>query len=127
MSMDVRFHPEHTWARLEDDGTATVGISGFAQEQLGDVVYVQLPKVGRQVRQGEAVAVVESVKSASDVHMPLSGEVLACNDTLRDAPETVNAEPLGAGWFLRLKPAAPAEFDGLMDASAYARHVAGAG
>ncbi len=127
MTTDPRFHPEHTWARLEADGTATVGISGFAQEQLGDVVYVQLPQVGRQFRQGEVAAVVESVKSASDVHLPLSGEVLACNEVLMDAPETVNTDPLGAGWFLRLRPTAPVEFDSLMDATAYDAQVSGAG
>jgi len=124
---EIRFHPEHAWVRLEADGTATVGISGFAQEQLGDVVYVQLPKVGRHVKQGEAAAVVESVKSASDVKMPISGEVLAVNEALLDAPETVNASPLDEGWFLRLKPADPAELDGLVDHAAYAASVPGQG
>jgi glycine cleavage system H protein len=124
---DIRFHPEHAWVRLEADGTAVVGISDFAQQQLGDVVYVQFPKVGRSVKQGEAAAVVESVKSASDVKMPVSGEVLAVNETLLDAPETVNAAPLADGWFLRVKPSDPAEVDGLMDAAAYAASVAEAG
>jgi len=121
----TRFHPEHAWVRLEDDGTATVGISDFAQAQLGDIVYVQLPKVGRRVQQGEAGAVVESVKSASEVIMPLTGEVLAGNEALLDAPETVNTAPLAAGWLLRLRPAAPAEFDALLTESAYADRVAG--
>lgn len=116
---ELRFSEDHEWVRLDDDGTATIGITDFAQDQLGDVVYVELPEVGREVRQGEEAAVVESVKAASDVKMPLSGTITEINETLSDHPEQVNQAPLGDGWFVRIKLASREEFDGLMDESAY--------
>jgi glycine cleavage system H protein len=114
----MRFTKDHEWVSLDGD-IATVGISAFAADQLGDVVYVELPEVGRIVTKGEGFAVVESVKAASDVYAPLSGEVTAVNDALAALPETVNAEAQSGGWFAKLRIADPAELDGLMDQAAY--------
>ena len=123
---DIRYTKEHEWVRA-DGGIATVGISEHAQEQLGDVVFVELPEVGRKVDQHGAMAVVESVKAASDVYAPISGEVVEVNAALSDDPALVNRDAEGAGWFCRLKVAKPAELDQLMDAAAYRAFADGQG
>ena len=120
---NLKYSPAHTWLRLEADGTATVGITDHAQETLGDLVYVEAPAVGRHVKKDEACGIVESVKSASDVHAPASGEVIAINAELADAPEKVNADAYAA-WIFRIKPADPAELASLLDAEAYQRAAA---
>lgn len=114
---DLRYAESHEWARLEGD-TVTVGISAHAQEALGDVVFVELPEVGKQVKAGDQVAVVESVKAASDIYAPVSGEVIEVNESLGDSPESVNGEPYGA-WFFKIKPSDKAELDKLLDADGY--------
>ncbi|HEY9235927.1 MULTISPECIES: glycine cleavage system protein GcvH [Phenylobacterium] len=114
----MRFTKDHEWVVLEGD-VATIGITAYAAEQLGDVVFVEVPEAGKTVKKGEGLAVVESVKAASDVYAPISGEVIEGNAGLSDTPETVNAEPESAGWFAKLKVADPAEFEGLMDRAAY--------
>jgi glycine cleavage system H protein len=119
---DIRYTKEHEWVRV-DGQVATVGISNHAQEQLGDVVFVELPEVGRTVGQNAAMAVVESVKAASDVYAPISGEVVEVNNALTDDPALVNSDAEGAGWFCKLKVANPAELDALMDAAAYRSFV----
>jgi glycine cleavage system H protein len=116
--MSTRYTRDHEWIRLEGD-TATVGISDYAQEQLGDIVFVELPAVGKKLAKGEEVAVVESVKAASEIYAPVAGEVIAVNDALADQPGVVNTHPEGAGWFLKLKVANKADFDALMDGEAY--------
>ena len=118
-----RFTKDHEWVRLDGD-LAAIGITDFAQSQLGDVVYVELPEVGRRLEQGKAAAVVESVKAASDVFAPVSGEVAEVNDELAADPARVNADPMGEGWFLKLRLADPKEFEALMDEAAYRRFVA---
>jgi glycine cleavage system H protein len=118
----MRFTKEHEWVEV-DGATATVGITAYAAEQLGDVVFVEVPEVGRTVKAGDAFAVVESVKAASDVYAPISGEVVEANAAVADAPETVNAAPETAGWFAKLKLANPAELDGLMDREAYEAYL----
>jgi len=123
---DRRYTSDHEWIALDGD-VATVGISAFAQEQLGDVVFVELPDPGKVVKQGDEAAVVESVKAASEVYAPVSGEIVEVNAALTDAPELVNSDPTGKGWFLRMKISDPAELDGLMDEAAYAAFVAEAG
>lgn len=115
---DLKYSPEHTWLRQEADGNVTVGITDHAQETLGDLVYVEAPAVGRLVSKDEACGIVESVKTASDVHTPASGEVIAVNMELADAPEKINADAYAA-WIFRLKPSNSAEFAGLLDADAY--------
>lgn len=115
---DLRYAASHEWARLEADGTVTVGISDHAQEALGDVVFVELPAVGKQLSAGQEAGVVESVKAASDIYAPLGGEVVAVNETLGDSPEAVNGDPYGS-WFFKLKPSDPAELEKLLDAGAY--------
>lgn len=109
----------HQWLRLEADGTGTVGITDFAQEELGDVVYVELPEPGRQVAAGTEVSVVESVKTASDVFTPVSGEILAVNSALDDSPEVLNSSPYEDGWIFRIALSDPAEVDSLLRAEAY--------
>ena len=116
---DLRFAESHEWARLEADGTVTVGISDHAQEALGDVVFVEVPDIGMTVAQGEGLAVVESVKAASDVYAPISGEVVEANGELGDAPETVNAAPEAAGWFAKIRVSDPSQVEALMDRAAY--------
>lgn len=115
---DLRYARSHEWVRVEGD-TATVGITDHAQHELTDVVFVELPAVGRQLRAGEACAVVESVKTASDVYAPVSGTVIAVNEALAGNPGLVNSAPYGEGWFFKLKLAQPAELDQLLDAAAY--------
>jgi len=119
---DVKYTQEHEWIRVEGD-TGTIGITPYAQEQLGDVVFVELPQAGRKVAKGEACAVVESVKAASDLYAPVSGEVTEANAALGDAPGDVNAEPMGKGWFFKLKLADKNELNGLMDEAAYGAFV----
>ena len=116
--MTVHYTEEHEWIRVEGD-TATVGITDFAQGQLGDIVFVELPEAGRQVTKGGEAAVVESVKAASDVYAPVDGEVLESNQALADDPSLVNTDPEGEGWFFRLRLSDTSQLDGLMDAEAY--------
>ena len=119
---DVKYTNEHEWIRVEGD-VGTIGITIYAQEQLGDVVFVDVPQVGRNVTKGESIAVVESVKAASDIFAPVSGEIVEANGALTDSPGDVNAEPMGKGWFFKLKLADKSELDGLMDEVAYAAFV----
>jgi glycine cleavage system H protein len=118
----IRYTKDHEWVRLEGSA-ATVGITPYAAEQLGDVVFVELPPVGKSVAQKAEAAVVESVKAASEVYAPLSGEVVAVNEALTAEPAKVNADPAGEGWFLKLKVANPAEFDALMTAEQYQAYL----
>lgn len=118
---DLKYTTDHEWVRLADDG-ATVGITDFAQRQLGDVVFVELPEVGRVVKQGEVFGTIESVKAVSELFAPLSGEVVAVNGDLGSHPEQVNAAAHDA-WMIRVKPSTPAEADGLLDADAYVKLV----
>jgi glycine cleavage system H protein len=118
---EMKFSKDHEWLRLEG-GVATVGITDHAQNALGDVVFVDLPEVGRVVEAGESVAVVESVKAASDVYAPIAGEIVEVNAALPDNPGAINAEPTGSGWFFKIKPAGDLPAD-LMDADSYARFV----
>jgi glycine cleavage system H protein len=117
---DLRYAESHEWARKDDDGTVVVGITDFAQDQLGDVVFVELPEVGRKVAKGDTVAVIESVKTASDIYAPVSGEVVAVNSALESRPETVNESPYEDGWLFGIAPSDPAEYNQLLDAKAYA-------
>jgi len=121
---NVKYTAEHEWIRLEGD-IGVVGITGYAQEQLGDVVFVELPAVGKQVEKGKDMAVVESVKAASEVYAPVSGSVVAVNDKLTGEPGTVNADPMGAGWFVKLKLGNAKELDGMMDEAAYDDFIKG--
>lgn len=121
---DLKYIDTHQWVRVSDDGTATVGITDFAQEQLGDVVYIGVPELGVTVNGGEEAGVAESVKSASDVFSPVTGEVVEVNEVLEDEPEKVNEDPYGDGWLFKVRLQDKGELDGLMDATAYAEHVA---
>jgi glycine cleavage system H protein len=123
---DLKYLDSHEWARVESDGTVTIGISDHAQGALGDLVFVEVPEVGKSLSKGGAAAVVESVKAASDVYSPLSGEVVAANDSLGSSPELVNSDPYGAGWLFKLKPSNAAELQQLLDAKAYEKVVADA-
>ena len=118
----LRFTRDHEWIRLEGD-LAVVGITDYAQSQLGDVVYVELPEIGRRVEQGKEAAVVESVKAASEVYAPVSGEVVEINEALAADPARVNADPIGEGWFIKLRLDDPKQLDTLMDEEAYKRFV----
>lgn len=120
----LRYTTDHEWLRLESD-EAVVGITAYATEELGDIVFVELPAVGRHLQAGEAFGVIESVKTASDLYAPLAGEVLAVNGDLATQPELVNAEPYAAGWMLRLRLDDPAMADGLMDAGGYRAQIGG--
>ena len=121
--MTVKYTKDHEWIRVEGD-TATVGITKHAAEQLGDVVFVELPDVGKSFAQGADMAVVESVKAASDVYAPVSGEIIEANTAIVDAPETVNEAPEAGGWFVRMRLDNPSELDALMDEAAYREHAA---
>src|SRR5690606_1450743 len=116
----TKYTADHEWVRIDDDDTVTIGITQYAQEQLGDIVFVQLPEVGSRLARGDEAVVIESVKAAADIKMPFAGEVAAVNDALTSAPETVNSDPMGAGWFLRVRPDDRNELDGLLDEAAYA-------
>jgi glycine cleavage system H protein len=120
---ELKYASSHEWARVNEDGTITVGITDHAQIALGDVVFVELPEVGIVLAAGEEAGVVESVKAASDVYAPVSGEVVAINDTLEDSPETINADPYGDGWFYVLKPSDESELEGLLTADQYQEEV----
>ena len=115
---DLKYTPSHEWVRLESDGTVSVGITHHAQDLLGDMVFVENPTVGRQLAQNEECAVVESVKAASDVYAPIAGEVVAANDAVESAPESLNKNPYG-NWMFKLRPTDPAQLDGLLDAAGY--------
>jgi glycine cleavage system H protein len=119
---DTKYTEEHEWIRVEGD-VGTIGITQYAQEQLGDVVFVDVPQAGRKVAKGEACAVVESVKAASDIYAPVTGEVIEANAALADSPGDVNAEPLGKGWFFKIKLSDKGELAGLMDEAAYTDFV----
>jgi glycine cleavage system H protein len=116
---ELGYRETHEWVRNEGDGTVTVGITDYAQDSLGDIVYVELPELGDELDLGQEAGVVESVKAASDVFAPLTGTVIAINEALEDTPEIINASPYGDGWFYRLRLADPAELDDLLDAQAY--------
>jgi glycine cleavage system H protein len=118
--IELRYAKSHEWARLEEDGTVTVGISDHAQNALGDVVYVELPELEVVVEAGEEAGVVESVKAASDIYAPVGGTIIAINNVLEDAPETVNQDPYGDGWFFRIQPNDVGDLDELLDADGYA-------
>jgi glycine cleavage system H protein len=119
----TRFTKDHEWVRQEGD-VAVIGITDYAQSQLGDVVYVELPQIGRKVEQGKEAAIVESAKAASEVYAPVSGEVVAVNDAIVGDPARVNADAMGEGWFLKLRLADPEELDALMDETAYRAYIA---
>src|ERR1700722_13423709 len=119
---DLRYAKSHEWVRVSGD-TATVGITDHAQSELTDIVFVELPAVGRKVKAGESCAVVESVKTASDIYSPVSGEIAAVNPELGPHPELVNSDPYGAGWFFQVKPSAPAELEQLLTPSAYTEEI----
>ena len=121
--MTVKYTPEHEWIQLEDHEAAVVGITLHAQDALGDVVFVDLPEVGRSYKQGETSGVVESVKAAADMHMPVSGEVTEVNEELRANPSLANTDPMGNGWFFKILIKDMAEFDVLMDEPAYQKFV----
>ena len=116
---ELKYAASHEWARLEEDGTVTVGITDHAQNALGDVVFVELPEPGSTLDAGEEAGVVESVKAASDIYSPVGGEVIEINARLEDAPETINADPYNDGWFFKLQPADPKELDDLLSADDY--------
>ena len=116
---ELKYASSHEWARLEEDGTVTIGVSDHAQEALGDVVFVELPEVGTTLAAAEEAGVVESVKAASDIYAPVSGEVIAINEKLEDEPETVNSDPYNDGWFFKLKPSDTSELEALLGAEDY--------
>lgn len=120
---DIRFTDQHEWVRVDGD-IATIGITDYAQEQLGDVVFVELPEVGKELAAGDEAAVVESVKAASDVYSPVSGEVIDVNTEIEATPAGVNEDAMGDGWFVKLRLSDPSELDKLMDEAAYAEFVA---
>ena len=122
--MSVKYTEDHEWVKVDGD-SATVGISAYAANALGDVVFVELPEIGRDMTKGDEAAVVESVKAASEVYAPVAGEVTAVNETLEDAPETVNLSPDGDGWFLKMTIKDAGELDGLMDEAAYKAYCEG--
>ncbi|MEE4192016.1 MAG: glycine cleavage system protein GcvH [Halieaceae bacterium] len=121
---ELKYASSHEWARLEEDGTVTVGISDHAQNALGDVVFVELPELGASLAAGDEAGVVESVKAASDIYAPVGGEVVAINEALEDAPETVNSDPYSDGWFFRLKLEDSSELENLLSSEDYDAHCA---
>ena len=121
---ELKYATSHEWARLEEDGTVTVGITDHAQEALGDGVFVELPEVGASLAAGDEAGVVESVKAASDIYAPVGGEVIAINGTLEDEPETVNSDPYHDGWFFTLQPGDTSELDALLSAEDYQQQCA---
>ena len=122
--VELKYAKSHEWARINDDGSVTVGISDSAQDQLGDMVFIEVPEVGQTVTAEDACAVVESVKAASDVYAPVGGEIVEVNEGLADSPETVNNDAYGDGWIFRIKPGDASELDALMDADAYTAFLA---
>jgi len=123
LPQDLLYTKSHEWVRRTDDGSIVIGITDHAQEALGDMVFIELPEAGMEFEAGADMAVVESVKAASDIYAPVSGIVEQSNDALVDAPETINTDPFGEGWFLRMSLADASQLDGLMDAEAYAAAV----
>jgi glycine cleavage system H protein len=121
---NLRYSTDHDWVRLEDDGSVVIGITDHAQESLGELVYVEVPEAGQSFQRGDACAVVESVKAASDVNAPVSGELAAINPALEESPDLVNQDPYDEGWLIRLTPSSPAELDDLLDAESYNRLLA---
>lgn len=121
---DLKYTRSHEWVRTEDDGSVTIGITDHAQESLGDLVFVEAPETGRRLEDQEACAVVESVKAASDIYAPLSGEVVEANERLADEPELINSDPYGDGWIMRLQPDDGTAVEALLDADAYQRVLA---
>lgn len=119
----LKYARSHEWVRRENDGSVTVGITDHAQSALGDLVFVEVPKLGRKLAIDEACAVVESVKAASDVYAPIAGEVIAVNARLADAPEILNTDPYGDGWMWKMRPASDAEIDALLDGAGYAKLI----
>lgn len=124
--MTIKFSPEHEWINASDAAAAVVGITVHAQDALGDVVFVDLPEVGKTLAQGEVAGVVESVKAAADVYMPVSGEIVEVNEALRADPALANSDPLGAGWFFKVKLSHPEQLDSLMDETTYSAFSANA-
>jgi glycine cleavage system H protein len=122
---DIKFTEDHEWIRMDDAETGMCGISDYAQDQLGELVFVELPEVGQEVTQGNETAVIESVKAAGEFKAPVSGAIVEVNEALADEPETVNNDPLGAGWFIKIKVSDPSELDGLMDEDAYQSYIEG--
>lgn len=120
---ELRYSNTHTWTELQDDGTIKVGITDHAQQELGDIVFVELPEPDRSYASGDECAVVESVKSASDIYCPINGEVVAVNEELRDSPETINEDPYHSGWIFRLQPDDEADLNELLDATAYEEYI----
>jgi len=122
---ELKYTEDHQWIRLEEDNTAVIGITDYAQEQLGDVVYIEMPAVGRELGKDDEAAIVESVKTAGEVKMPLTGTVLSVNENLQDEPELVNADPEGEGWFMTISIINPEEVEGLMDDNDYNEFLTG--
>lgn len=120
---DLKYASTHEWAKLEDDGTVTVGITDHAQELLGDLVYVELPEVETSIKAGDEIGVVESVKAASDIYSPVSGEVVSINERLQETPDLINSDPYGDGWIFRIKPMDENDLHDLMDAESYEDQV----
>ena len=118
---NLKFLDSHEWARLEEDGTVTVGVSDHAQGLLGDIVFVELPDTGKRINKKDDIAIVESVKAASDVYSPLTGEIVSVNEALNDNPELINSSPYDDGWFFKIKPQNNDELEDLLDAEAYAQ------
>jgi glycine cleavage system H protein len=121
----IRYTEDHEWIRLESDGSATIGITDHAQDALGDIVFIELPALAKSFAKGDTVCVVESVKAAADVKMPVAGTVVAVNDALPDDPAVVNSDPMASGWFVRVTPADPTQLDALMDEAAYQALIGG--
>jgi glycine cleavage system H protein len=117
--VELKYTKDHEWINVLDDGNLMIGITEHAQDLLGDMVFIEVPEAGSKFEPGQACAVVESVKAASDVYCPIAGEIIEGNETLADAPETVNTDPFGEGWIFKLKPSNPADVETLMDADAY--------
>ncbi|PLA75018.1 glycine cleavage system protein H [Hydrogenovibrio sp. SC-1] len=116
---DIKYTEDHEWIEVHGDGTATIGITDFAQDQLGDLVYIEIPEVGSEIVKGEDVSVIESVKAASDLIAPVSGTIIDVNTALEDEPEKVNDDPMGAGWFIKVEMSDASELEDLMDEAAY--------
>jgi glycine cleavage system H protein len=121
----IKFTEDHEWLLLDEDGNFTVGITDYAQEQLGDIVFVELPEIGAEIIAGDEAAVVESVKAAGDIRAPINGTICDINEILADAPEKVNSDPMGEGWFFKITPMEMDEIDGMMDEDAYWDYIAG--
>ena len=121
---ELKFTEDHKWLRLEEDGYITIGITGYAQEQLGDIVYVELPEVGTKIEADKDAAVVESVKSAGEINVPINGRIVEVNERLNDEPEIINSDPMGKGWFIRISSEETDRLDELMDEAAYKNYIA---